>query len=73
MFTTPNSSGEYWTLSPADRTEENKPRVNVVAPNGIISQKYIEEVSGIRPVINISSNVTIKGGAGTNESPYTLN
>lgn len=73
MFTTANSSGEYWTLSPADRLEEKKPRVNVVTPNGIISQKYIEEVSGIRPVINISSNVTIKGGAGTNESPYILN
>lgn len=73
MFTTPNSSGEYWTLSIADREEETKPRVNVVATNGTISSKYIEEVSGIRPVINISSNVTIKGGNGTSNNPYTLN
>lgn len=60
------SNLEYWTLNNYDST-----KINVIRPNGTIGSKGILEESGIRPVINVSSNVRVSG-AGTKASPFVL-
>lgn len=67
LYAVPNASGSYWTLSNA--TDET---INVIATNGDIEQLAITEERGVKPVININSNVKISGGNGTSFSPYTL-
>ena len=66
MYTVP-ANKEYWTINSADND-----KVTIVIPTGNISSKTIEEYSGVRPVINLKSNVTIAGGNGTPTNPYTI-
>ena len=66
MYTVP-SNKEYWTINNA---EEEK--IVVVIPTGNISSKGIEDASGVRPVVNLKSTVTIAGGNGTPSNPYTI-
>lgn len=66
---------EYWTLSNATETT-----LNVVSSDGAneLIQKGIEHVSGvrpqasIRPVIVLKNTITITGGNGTKDVPYTI-
>ena len=68
MYTIP-ANKEYWTLNNYDETT-----LNVITPTGTtyIATKGIEDYSGVRPVINLSSTVTISGGNGTIDHPYTV-
>ena len=68
MYTIP-SNREYWTLNNYDEAT-----LNVITPTGTtyIATKGIEDYSGVKPVINLSSTVTISGGNGTFDHPYTI-
>lgn len=78
MFTTA-SDKEYWTLTNSEVVAENPPtsharesKMYVIGTNGIVTDKTVEDKSGIRPVINLDSDVKITGGNGTKTSPYTV-
>ena len=66
MFTT-NANKEYWTLTNA--TEDT---IYTVEPDGTLRTKTIEEKSGVRASVYIKENITITGGNGTKNSPYTI-
>lgn len=67
LFTSVTPSGEFWTLSPTDTKH-----ANVILPDGSVISREIEEISGIRPVINIVSTAKITGGNGTLSAPYSI-
>lgn len=72
MYTIP-SNKEYWTLNNLKKAnEEDEDKLIVVLPTEGISSKGIEEYSGVKPVINLKSTVTISGGNGTFDHPYTV-
>ena len=66
MYTVP-ANKEYWTINSA-----NEDKIVTVIPTGNISSKEIESSSGVRPVVNLKSTVTIAGGNGTPSNPYTI-
>lgn len=64
-----NSVGyEYWTLNsyPANNY------INVITTAGSITQKIYSDTSYVRPSINISKDVKIISGLGTESNPYIL-
>ena len=62
----------YWTMSPSNFvTELNLASVFLVNVNGDFDDWYVNGVIGVRPVINLASNVQITG-SGTISDPYTV-
>ena len=57
----------YWTL-----TSYNSLFVHYVYNNGDANYTYPTYVYGIRPSMNLKSNVIITGGTGTKSDPFTL-
>ncbi len=69
----------YWTMSPALwwSSSEDGESINVfnVMDSGIFGYSYIFGVattSGIRPVINLKSDITFSSGNGTLNNPYVV-
>ena len=66
----------FWTMTPAGgynpfyETGWRAP-VFYIYGNGVIDDAYISSVGGLRPVINLKSNVTITG-SGTMTDPYDV-
>ena len=58
---------DYWTLTPYNSTQ-----VGSVSSLGIASMQSYGVSYGIRPSLNLKSNVIITGGDGTKNNPFTL-
>ena len=66
------TGNEYWTMSPFDYYDSNAVMFNV-DPSGDLAWNGVDYYRpGVRPVINISPNVTITG-SGTISNPYVVN
>ena len=60
-----------WTASPTYNSDEDM-RIVYLNPNGSIGMTALSSVLGVRPIINLKSNVTIMSGAGTINDPYII-
>ena len=61
----------YWSLSPHDFN--GSASVFYVGSKGHLSYNFVGGTTpGVRPVINIRSDVTISSGDGTMENPYNV-
>ena len=61
----------YWTMSPRNYSA-NTPYMLSIATNGNIGGVAVDKDLGVRPVINLLSDVTIKSGNGTSSTPYEI-
>ena len=57
----------YWTLTPY-----SKPHVRFVSRYGYADSNSPSNAFGVRPSMNLKSNVIITGGDGTKNNPFTL-
>ncbi len=64
------TGNEYWTISPFDFLNGVAFVFNV-SLNGILNYSDVSNTSGVRPVINISSSITVTG-SGTINDPYVV-
>ena len=66
---------DYWTMTPAYFYKGGGPYVAFVTSGGDISMNYeaYRAYIGVRPVINLSADVTISSGNGTSSNPYVVN
>ena len=62
---------DYWTLTPT-LTPDSTSYVRVVYDNGYVNYDNPTFASGVRPSMNLKSNVVITGGEGTKEQPFEL-
>lgn len=60
----------YWTMTPFNFYVDNA-RVFSVFANGWLNYNSVEQEYGVRPVINLRSDVTLTG-SGTETDPYTI-
>ena len=58
---------DYWTLTPYNSTNVNK-----IYVSGQMVSSNINEIKGIKPSMNLKSNVVITGGTGLKNNPFTL-
>ena len=63
-----NNGLQWWTLTPNDL----KANVVYVQSNGVINDIIKTFITGVRPSINLKSNVKIVNGDGTIDDPYRL-
>ena len=61
----------YWTISPVS-FGGTYTYVDRVAAGGYLSGDRVTNSYGIRPVINLESDVTITGGNGSSDEPYVI-
>ena len=57
----------YWLLTPY-----NSLRLRFVYQGGYVNYVSPDNVQGVRPAMNLKSNVVITGGSGTKSDPFTL-
>ena len=78
VYTTNNTSyylynGEYyWTMSPYRAVSDGYALVFLVNSSGGLSNYGVNSPWGVRPVINLTHDVTIKSGNGTSSTPYKI-
>ena len=71
------TGNNFWTMTPAGGynpfvdTHWRAGVFNVVGSSGTIDDTYVHDTNGLRPVINIRSDVTITG-SGTMTDPYVV-
>ena len=66
-------NSNYWTMSPYlfyDLISTSN--VFFVDSDGDVKASYVKLSIGLRPVINLQSDVTISGGVGTSDDPYIV-
>ncbi len=61
----------YWTMSPY-RFSGSDAYVFAVFSSGYLDHWRVSGATGVRPVLNLSADVTISGGNGTSETPYVV-
>ena len=61
----------YWTMSPFWFSGGGA-WVSGVNAIGFLSSSFVDNAWGVRPVINLRSDVTISGGDGTSSNPYVV-
>ena len=66
------TSKDYWTLSPACLSTKSSIAYMFYVSESSSLEIYINGTIGVRPVINISSNVAIKSGNGSASTPYEI-
>ena len=67
-----NTGQDYWTMS-SNGFRNNLAIVFIVYSDGrIYDDDYVAFSIGVRPVINLSADVTIKSGNGTSTTPYEI-
>ena len=68
------SAQNYWTMTPDGYGSSRGLEFNVMLSNvGFISAgSYVFDSWGVRPVINLKSDVKISGGIGIPENPYVI-
>ena len=65
-------SGEYyWTMSPIESATGDSFGL-IVTDDGGIGESWVDAPYGVRPVINLSADVTISDGNGTMDNPYVV-
>lgn len=68
-----NSGDNYWTMSPYSY---NKSNLNTymwsISGTGVLSSNYTHNSVGIRPVVNLNSNVVYIDGDGTETNPFEI-
>ena len=62
----------YWTMSPYAVNGSGHAFVFGVYSNGNLGAPRVYNTYGVRPVINLKSNVQITGGNGTADNPYIV-
>ena len=62
----------YWTMSPSDWSGSGYAGIFRVDYGGFLGGYYVNNTYGLRPVINLRSDVTFSGGNGTQSSPYVV-
>ena len=62
---------DYWTMAPF-YVESSTAHMFYVRSNGSLRNIWPDSGLGVRPVINLKANVTIKSGNGTISSPYEV-
>ena len=68
-----NSGQYYWTMSPSYfSTNSSSARVWSVTSTGDVGSYFTTDAHGVRPVINLSSDVLVTGGNGTASNPYKV-
>ena len=65
-----NINDVYWTMSPDSNSRSRY--VWYVVTSGYLTNSAPRNSNGVRPVVTLSSNIQITGGAGTSSDPYTL-
>ena len=67
------TNSAYWTMSPCSFNAANSyAGVFFVVSDGIPGNANVNGTIGVRPVINLASNVTIRSGNGTSSTPYEI-
>ena len=68
------TGNSYWTMSPFFCNSTGGARVLRVDSLGILggNGSIVNDTYGVRPVINLRSDVTISGGNGTSSNPYVI-
>ena len=67
------STNNYWTMSPSAYNHVNNNVYNIGLYNGYVNRWWgVAGSIGLRPVINLKSNVEISGGIGTVNDPYIV-
>ncbi len=65
----------YWTMSPYYFNvvgSSSWASVFCVVSTGSLDIGWVDNLYGVRPVLNLSADVTISGGNGTSETPYVV-
>ena len=62
---------EYWTMSPYDFDSDGWNDMFIVNLDGKVTSDWSEAPYGVRPVINLASDVTLSG-TGTASDPYIV-
>ncbi len=62
----------YWTMSPYYADSGGWARVFLVSSNGSFGGSSVNNAWGVRPVLNLSADVTISSGDGTSSNPYVI-
>ena len=58
-------------MSPSDY-DSSWARVFYVSPSGFLGGDRVNDAIGVRPVINLSADVTITGGNGSSSTPFDI-
>ncbi len=67
------SSSHYWTMSPSPfYTATTSASVFRADSTGFANSPFVTNTHGVRPVINLASDVEISGGIGAANDPYIL-
>ena len=67
------NGNSYWTISPCGTKRQKVLSNFILSSNGEISIDEITRPKGIRPVINLKSDVIISSGDGTESNPFVVN
>ncbi len=62
----------YWTMSPSSANSSGDTYVFYVTSSGYLNSNRVHSTRGVRPVLNLSADVTISAGNGTMENPYVI-
>ena len=63
----------YWTITPHDYTVAYKANMFAIDSSGCLYYGFgVNDTHGVRPVINLKSDVTIPSGTGTSTNPYII-
>ena len=62
----------YWTMSPYAVNGSGHAFVFAVYSDGYLDAPRVYNTYGVRPVINLRSDITISGGNGTSSNPYVI-
>ena len=63
----------YWTMSPSIfRSSNAYANAWHIYSTGSLNAGWVTSSRGIRPVVNLSSDILISGGDGTKSNPYTI-
>ncbi len=65
------TGASYWTMSPHNFTSDGYTYIFFVSSRGDLSNSYVSNTNGVRPVINLSANVKLSG-SGLYNDPYTI-
>ena len=62
----------FWTMSPYMFYGTTNARVFIIDGDGWLNYNDVNIIGGVRPVINLKSDVTISSGNGTSSQPYVI-
>ena len=67
------SGSYYWTMSPSFFSSGSATAIEFsLYSDGIAYDYWVTSTSGVRPVINMNSDVQISGGIGTQNNPFVV-